>query len=192
MENKVVLFNEKELIVKIRNGDTMAFNQIYRHYAKRLTIRLLHLLKSEELAQDVLQDVFLKVWEVRDRLDPELAFGSFLYTIAGNLGKNTFRRALQFQIYQNEMPFEETYSPIEQQWDQKDTEAILEMALNQLTPRQKEVYTLHKIEGYSYKEISDRLNISPNTINQLMQQANKHLKNILAPYSLLLVSILLH
>lgn len=191
MERKVILLNEKELIQRIIKGDTMAFEQVYQHYAKRLSIKLLHLLKNEELAQDILQDVFLKVWEIRGNLDPELSFISLLYTIAGNYCKNSFRKALSQQLYEQHHGLEEAYCPIEQQLEHKETGMALQAALDKLTPRQKQVFTLHKIEGRSYKEISELLGISPNTINQLMQQANKQLKAFLVSYSLLLAAILL-
>ncbi|WP_333624264.1 RNA polymerase sigma-70 factor [Sphingobacterium siyangense] len=187
----VNILPEKELINRIQSGDQVAFEQLYFQYAGKLTHRLLHLLKSEELAQDILQDVFLKVWEVRDRLDPELSFGAFLYTIAGNLCKNTFRKALSHQLYESAHGFEEAYSPVEQHLERKEAELALESALSKLTTRQKEVFTLHKIEGKSYKEISELLGISPNTINQLIQQANKQLKATLITHSLLLAAILL-
>lgn len=187
----IIVFAEKELIYRVKSGDQAAFEQLYFQYAGKLAQRLLQLLKSEELAADILQDVFLKVWEVRDRLDPDLSFGAFLYTIAGNYCKNSFRKALSQQLYEQHHGFEEAYSPIEQQLDGKEAELALQAALEKLTPRQKEVFTLHKIEGLSYKEISAQLGISPNTINQLIQQANKQLKEQLITHSLLLAAILL-
>lgn len=187
----VIVLPEKELINRVKSGDQDAFEALYKSYSRKLTYRLLHLLKSEELAQDILQDVFLKVWEVRDRLDPELSFGAFLYTIASNYCKKSFRKALLDQAYHHHNAFEEAYSPIEWQLDKKDAKSILESALQKLTPRQKEVFTLHKIEGHSYSEISEQLGISPNTINQLLQQANKQLKAGLIGQSLLLAAILL-
>ncbi|MNZ92830.1 RNA polymerase sigma factor [Sphingobacterium multivorum] len=187
-----IILPEKELINRVKSGDQDAFEQLYKSYSRKLTYRLLHLLKSEELAQDILQDVFLKVWEVRDRLDPELSFGAFLFTIASNYCKKSFRKALLDQVYYHHNTFEEAYSPIEWQLDQKDAQQVLATVLEKLTPRQKEVFTLHKIEGHSYKEISERLGISTNTINQLMQQANKQLKAGLLGHSLLLAAILLH
>ncbi|WON93791.1 RNA polymerase sigma factor [Sphingobacterium sp. UGAL515B_05] len=187
----VTFLSETELINRIKKGDQAAFEQIYLQYARKLAHRLLQLLKSEEIAQDILQDVFLKVWEVRDRLNPEQSFGAFLYTIATNYCKKSFRRSLLDQTYHHHNTFEEAYSPIEQQLNQKDAQQILSAALEKLTPRQKEVFTLHKIEGRNYNEISALLGISPNTINQLMQQANKQLKAGLVGQSLLLAAILL-
>lgn len=187
----VFIHSEKELIHRIKSGDQDAFEQLYRRYATKLTHRLLHLLKSEELAQDILQDVFLKIWEIRDRLDPEQSFGAFLYTIASNYCKKTFRKALLDQAYHHYTGFEEAYSPIEDQLNKKEAGQLLEAAMEKLTPRQKEVFTLHKIEGRSYQEISELLGISSSTINNLLQQANKQLKTSLVTQSLLIAAILL-
>lgn len=79
--------NEKELLRRLRDGDELAFKEIYETYAPRLAVRLLQLLRSEELARDILQDLFIKIWEVRHTINPELSFAALLYKMAANLSK---------------------------------------------------------------------------------------------------------
>lgn len=186
---------EKELLIGLKCGDKIAFKQLYQIYSGRLASKLIYLLKSEDLAQDILQDVFLKIWINREMIDTELSFGAFLYKIASNLSKNVIRKNVYDQLMRQEVGQEELYHPIEEDEDAEQAKAILDQAMDQLTDRQREVYTLHKLEGLSYQEISEKLNISLSAINHHIQKANKHLKSVLKSRSfeifiLLLPSIL--
>ena len=183
--------DEKELLQKLRDGDENAFNQLYQIYARRLASKLIYLLKSEELAQDVLQDVFLKIWSSREMIDPELNFGALLSKMATNLSKNVFRKNLYDQSLLSLMDPEASYNPIDDADNASQAKAVLEMALSKLTERQRDIYILHKLDGRSYKEISEQLNISVSAINHHLQKANKQLKAILKSQSLQILILLL-
>ena len=183
--------DEKELLQKLRDGDENAFNQLYQIYARRLASKLIYLLKSEELAQDVLQDVFLKIWSSREMIDPELNFSALLSKMATNLSKNVFRKNLYDQSLLSLMDPEASYNPIDDADNASQAKAVLEMALSKLTERQRDIYILHKLDGRSYKEISEQLNISVSAINHHLQKANKQLKAILKSQSLQILILLL-
>ncbi|WP_412467084.1 RNA polymerase sigma factor [Pedobacter sp. KLB.chiD] len=182
---------EKELLIGLKCGDKIAFKQLYEIYSGRLASKLIYLLKSEELAQDILQDVFLKIWINREMIDIELSFGAFLYKIATNLSRNVIRKNVYDQLMRLEVEKEEFYHPMEDNDEADQAKAILEQAMDQLTDRQREVYTLHKLEGLSYQEISEKLNISLSAINHHIQKANKQLKVILKSRSFELFILLL-
>ncbi len=173
---------ENKVLLLLKNSDKSAFEYIYNKYSKKIAVKLLQLLKSEELVQDVLQDVFLKIWENREMINPDLSFNAYIFKIARNLSLNSFRRALLDQSYLSKLETDEEYNPIEEALYKKEYNAILQDALNVLTPRQREIFVLHKIEGKSYKEISDHLKISSSAINHHLQSANKHLRVVLKPY----------
>lgn len=171
--------DEKELLRRLRDGDEFAFKTLYEIYAPRLAARLFQLLRSEELAEDILQDIFIKIWEVRHTIDPELNFGALLYKIAANLSKNVYRKNLYDQLMRKQINPDHGHNPIEDSLNQSEAKELLQAALNKLTPRQREVYIMHKLDGLSYQEISSRLNISASAINHHIQEANKQLKKIL-------------
>lgn len=173
---------ENKILLLLKNSDKSAFEYIYNKYSKKIAVKLLQLLKSEELVKDVLQDVFLKIWENREMINPDLSFNAYIFKIARNLSLNSFRRALLDQSYLSKLETDEEYNPIEEALYKKEYNAILQDALNVLTPRQREIFVLHKIEGKSYKEISDHLKISSSAINHHLQSANKHLRVVLKPY----------
>lgn len=183
--------DEKELLRKLRDGEENAFNQLYQIYARRLASKLIYLLKSEELAQDVLQDVFMKIWSSREIIDPELSFSALLSKMATNLSKNVFRKNLYDQSLRNLMDPEASYNPIADADDAAQAKTLLEMALGMLTERQRDIYILHKIDGRSYQEISEQLNISVSAINHHLQKANKQLKTILKSQSVQILIALL-
>lgn len=189
--NRSGIINEKELLIQLRNGDYNAFKEIYEIYASRLSYKLLQLLQSEELAEDILQDIFVKVWEIRETINPELSFGALLYKMASNLSKNEYRRNMYDRVMRSQIPPDTGHNPIEHSIEQAEIRALLDQALDQLTPRQKEVYVMHKLEGMTYQEISDTLNISVSAINQHIQKANKQLKTTLNPQYLYISCILL-
>jgi RNA polymerase sigma-70 factor (ECF subfamily) len=183
--------DEKELLRRLRDGDELAFKDLYEIYAPRLAARLLQLLRSEEIAEDILQDLFIKIWEVRHTINPDLSFGALLYKMAANLSKNIYRRNVYDQLMRKEMNTDQSHNPIEESLDQSEARQLLQAALNKLTPRQREVYIMHKIDGLSYQEIGSRLNISASAINHHIQEANKQLRNILKSNYIYLFALLI-
>lgn len=182
--------DEKELLRRLQEGNEFAFKALYEIYAPRLTMKLLQLLRSEELAEDILQDLFIKIWEVRHSINPELSFGALVFKMAANLSKNVYRRSVYDQLMRRQINADDSHNPIEESLNQSEAKELLHAALNKLTPRQREVYTMHKIDGLSYQEISSRLNISASAINHHIQEANKQLRNILKSNYIYLIAVL--
>ncbi|OJV52499.1 MAG: hypothetical protein BGO31_07565 [Bacteroidetes bacterium 43-16] len=185
-------FSEQELLQQLKQGDHFAFEQLYNKYARQLTVKLLHLLRDEELAGDVLQDLFLKVWERRADIDTTQSLRGYLYTIASNMAKNKFAKALHRQIYFESLPAnEEGFDSVSRFVDQREMQIAIDQALARLPARQREVYSLYKIEGLSYKEIQERLGISKPAVNRLIQEAGKKMREYLQPHSYLFLCIVL-
>lgn len=92
--NRIRDFDETELLVKLQQGDHKAFESIYDVHQSRITAHLMRLLKSEELAKEVVQDTFLALWEHRDWVEIDKPVGAYLYRIATNKPYNLFKRAI--------------------------------------------------------------------------------------------------
>lgn len=182
--------DEKELLLRLQEGDHEAFEQIYNMYAGRLAARLIQLLKSEDIAKDILQDIFIKIWEIRTTINPELSFAALLYKMATNRSKNIYRRNIYDRAMRLQVNMDKSHNLVQEYMNQSEAHTILRSALNKLTPRQREVYVLHKFEGRSYKEIGEILKISHSAINHHIQSATKQLKAILKPQSLIICLIL--
>jgi RNA polymerase sigma-70 factor (family 1) len=187
------LQKEKLLLVRLNQGDSRAFEELYDSYKLRLAGNLYKLLKSDELAKEVLQDLFLKVWDNRAQIDPEKSFRSYLFRIGENMVNDFYRRAARDKRLRDQLvqANSEIYSHIEEQLFFKEDSGLLKEAIELMPPQRKLVYTLCKMEGRSYKEVEELLGINAKTINSHLFQANKFLKEHFNPTSGVSMAIIL-
>lgn len=170
--------SEKELVASLKDGSKSAFEALYNQYKKRLAGNLFKLLKSDDLTLEILQDLFLKIWDTRAQIDPEKSFKSYLFKIASNMVMDYYRRAARDKVMRDKMiqASTELYSHIEEQLFRKENAELLQEAIDLMPPQRKRIYTLCKLEGKSYKEIEQILGINEKSINSHLFQANKFLK----------------
>lgn len=176
---------ETELLIRLRNDDSLAFEEIYNNFKKPMALKLIKLLRDDELAQDALQDLFTRLWYNRRSIDIELSFSAYLYRIAQNLIIDIYRKAardkkLRDMLLQSQPNW---YQNVEELLIQKDQLVQIQSIIDKLPTHQKTTYLLYRIEGKSYKEISELLKISHSTINKHIYFANKFIKKqlILSP-----------
>jgi len=169
---------EKELLSQLKLGNEEAFEQLYHIYSLQIFKKLLRLVKQEEVTKELLQDVFLRIWEKREMIDPDKSFRAYLYRIAQNLVVDLFRRAAYDRKLLEHLiaATTELYNPIEEVSNLNDSNAILQHAIDSLPPQRRKIYTLCKIEGKSYDEVSQLLGISTSTISDHIVKATKSLK----------------
>jgi len=159
-------------------GDEGAFKQIYFLYSERLYGNLIKLVKSEQVAQEVLQDVFMKIWDHRHSIDLDKSFRSYLFRIAENAVYDLYRKASRDKALLRQLIAKSAtqYSHIEEAIFSKEQEHFLQHAIASLPPQRKRVFELCKIEGKSYEEVSRILGISVATISDHIVKANRFLK----------------
>lgn len=176
--------HEKSLTLLLKQGDYDAFSTLYQLYSLRLFGRIIRLVKSEAVAEEILQELFLKVWEKRDKIDPELNFKSFLFSIAQNMVYDHFRKMSLTERFRTEFfqSYAETYQHVEENVLFKQTHEQLMQTIRMLPPQCQKVFILFKLEGRSYKEICQMLKISKSTVNNHLTKANRLLKKQLPYY----------
>jgi len=181
--------HEKDLLSRLQSGDEAAFEQLYRIYSLRIFKRLLRLVKQEEIAKELLQDVFLRIWEKRASIDPDKLFRPYLYRIAQNLVTDLFRRAAYDRKLLDHLitATTELYNPIEDSTNLKDGAAILQQAIDSLPPQRRKIYMLCKMEGKSYEEVSAMLGISTSTISDHIVKGTRSLKIYFASNEMALI-----
>lgn len=173
------MYNEKKILwEKLKDGDLDAFNFVYKTYAPKVYIRLIKLVKDRTIAEELLQDVFIRIWRNRSKIDVSRGFVSFINHIADNLAIDLFRKIqrdkkLQIEIWASAV---DLYYHTEEYIISKEAKQILENAINSLSPRKKEILILNKIHNKSYKEIADDLNISISTVSNQLVSAIKDIK----------------
>jgi RNA polymerase sigma factor (sigma-70 family) len=170
--------NTDLLITQLRQGNEQAFTSLYDMFASHIYRNILRLVKDEEIAQEILQDLFLKVWEIREKIKVEGSFKSFLHKVAANMVYMHFR-----QVSKNERLIEKLIaSSVEYVTNDEDNaipEAsydLLQKAIESLPAKRKQIYILCKLEGKSYEEVSKELGISTSTISDSIVKANKAVK----------------
>ena len=184
-----LLQDEKEIINQLQNGNVHAFEMVYLIYSPRLYSRLLKLVKSDIHAQEILQDVFVKIWEQRNTLDPEKSFRSFLYKIAENKAHDYFRKTARDKTLETQLIRQSTtnYTLIEKYKSNEDDLATLQKAIEDLPPQRQQVFRLCKLEGKSYKEVSELLDISVSTISDHIVKGTKSVREYFSRHTPALV-----
>ena len=180
-----ILNDERALVLRLIGGDEDAFCELYAAYKNRLIYFAMRFLKSREYAEDVFQDAFTVVWQSRRFIDPDASFSSYLYTIIRNRLLNQLRDAA------NEEKLKESIlsQALDYTDDTKrevmlnDLKFIISRALEQLTPRQREIFEMSREAQLSHKEIAGELGISVNTVQEQISSSLKIIRTYLIKYS---------
>jgi len=186
----------KSLLLRLKQGCEPSFNCIYNYYAKPLYKKVYSIVKDETKSEEIIQDLFIKVWQKREEIDANRSFTSFLYTIASNLAYDYLRKAACDKKLINQLLLYATdyYSHIVEDINLKEAELKLQEAIDRLPDQQKQVFTLCKLEGKSYDETSMILGIAPSTVNSHVVKSNRYVKAYLKKhldFTLALVFIML-
>lgn len=173
-ENYLTL-TEKELVLLLKDGDKSAFGQLYHNYRVRLYHNIFKMIKSDEDAEELLQELFVKIWVKRQNLDPERPFKAYLFKISENLVYDFFRKAALNRKLENHLAIAASgdSNNIERYIYFKESNMLVNQAIENLPPRRKEIYKLCKIEGKSYEEVSRSQGISISTVNEHIVKATK-------------------
>lgn len=180
-----ILNDERALVLRLIGGDEDAFCELYAAYKNRLIYFAMRFLKSREYAEDVFQDAFTVVWQSRRFIDPDASFSSYLYTIIRNRLLNQLRDAA------NEEKLKESIlsQALDYTDDTKrevmlnDLKFIISRVLEQLTPRQREIFEMSREAQLSHKEIAGELGISVNTVQEHISSSLKIIRTYLIKYS---------
>lgn len=176
--------DERRLIRDLKRGDAMAYAAIYHRYFQPLYTYSRQFTKSAHDAEDLVQDVFAKLWQSRENIRHEDSIKGLLFTVARNNLISTFRRMASAPALEDYMDHVNTLG-------REDASAIeykefveqLERAIDTLPPAQQRVFRMSRLEYLSNNEIADRLGINEqsvkNSLSQALKQLRAHLKYLL-------------
>lgn len=193
-----LVYDETELIARLKQGDEVAFERIYAEYSQRLLGALIKMVMSENVACELLQDVFIRLWNNRDKIDPEKSLRSYLFRIAENITYDLFRKIARDKKLQKELIAQACpgYLHVEEELCNKESVQLLQDLIIALPPQRRKIFRLVKLEGKTYAEVSELLNISSSTINDHVVKATKFIRKqmhsdvqfVISPMILLLLS----
>lgn len=166
----------------IRGGDAAAFERLFRAYFNSLIAYARRYIQDTTIAEDIIQDVFVNVWNRRKQLDPDKSIKSYLYASVKNRALNHLRRLESDRKYHTSETLLTAIdlSP-EEKWHRTVLVRSIESAVNQLPKKCREVFILSKYHQLTYKEIAQVLGLSVNTVETQMVRALKVVRKILAP-----------
>lgn len=173
-----IVHNEKQLLVKVAEGDERAFTELFRQFHPKVYQAGILLTSSPELAEELVQDIFLKLWLMREQLTRIEDFQSYLFILARNQLYGKLKRQAKFQkikgTIENSLP---AYSTETDEFIiNRNYRDLLEKAIAQLTPQQQQVFRLSKLNGLKREEVAEQLQIQPNTVKEHLAKAIKHIR----------------
>ncbi|MGQ0637167.1 MAG: RNA polymerase sigma factor [Planctomycetaceae bacterium] len=194
--NAVLRDPDVRLMLRAKEGDQTAFNQLFASYRDRLVSVLTHLLQNQDAAEDLAQEVFLRVYRARHGYEPTAKFSTWLFRIANNLASNLRRdtgrkREVVLNLSDSgplgprpgeRLLAEKSGLMPARQFDQVEMRAMVQEALASLNEKQRLAVLLHKFEEMSYADIATTLDMTPSAVKSLLSRARDNLREKLEPY----------
>lgn len=166
--------NESRLVKAVRNSDEKAFQILFQNYAETIYAFLYTRIRSEELARDLVQDVFTRFWTHRHTLNPDLGCRAYLYRIADRLLIDHYRKQGSRNTYQREMEHQDSNVP------DLELQITLQDTIHNLPETLRQVFILSRYEGYTYQEIAEICEVSIKTVEKRMSEVLKILRDRLS------------
>jgi RNA polymerase sigma-70 factor (family 1) len=191
-----ILPNETDLFRRIAGGDEAAFRQIFQHYTQRIYPFILKRTRSEDITEELVQEIFIKIWNNRTQLAQVENHSSYIFTMAAHKIYAHFRKTAADERLIRDLlsRIEEIRSTTEDLIDLKESELLIGEAVAQLPSQRKKIYELSRVQGLSHVEIARHLNISPSTVNNQLTEALRQIRQYLRQHpgaSLTLIVVLL-
>ena len=170
---------DQNLVQLLQKGNVAAFDSLFKIYSPKLFGFALKYFKNETDAEELVQEVFVKVWENRQSLKSELSFKSYLFTIALNRIRKYFNKKATSLRYLESLQQEPDFTDSTAIQDDDYESALKQInhIIDQMPPRRREIFMKSKLEGRSSKEIAAELNISAGTVDNQVSEALRFIRN---------------
>lgn len=175
---KLEFHTDRDLVVRFIAGDQMAFELLFHRYKNKVTGFVLKAAPSQIDPDEVVQNVFIKIWVQREKINPDKSFLSFLFTIARHELVDQLRTAVNRKLYYvgdeviSDLQLSEpSTDPVRIELEEK-----VQRLIGELPERRRKMFELSRYKGMSYKQISDELGVSENTVDTQIRLALKFLR----------------
>lgn len=171
--------DDKKLVSQLLNGNAIAFEDLFNRYSKKLYYFAYGYLKSKSDSEEVVQDIFLKIWHNRENLDPEQSFNGYLFKIAYRQIAEKFRKVILEKKYIHDIAGEsiDFTDELNERTNYQSLLELVEKQIDILPARQKEVLLMRKFQGYQVAEIAEKQSISVKTVEHHITEALKTIRN---------------
>jgi RNA polymerase sigma-70 factor (family 1) len=186
-------YNEHDLLEDLKRGKSDAFLELYNRYHHPLYRFVLRFVKAPALAEDILQDVFLKIWEGRKRINPELSFKAYLYRISRNSVFKLMKKIAADESLRNhvmrQLHLNEENADVELL--SQEYKELYYLTVSQLPPQRQKVFRLCREQGKTYDQAAAELGISRNTVKEHMVMSMKFIKERFRYYDMPLAFLMI-
>lgn len=171
-------FPDRELITKLKAGSEEAFNLLFYKYERKLYAFSLSILPSGEDAEEVVQEVFYKIWKKRSLLNEQLSFKAFIFTVAKNHIYNLLSKRVSETAYKRYYldTISNQVSSTEDTCQFNELKNIIERMVSKMPDKRKQIFTMSRFQGLSNREISAQLNLSLSTVENHINKSLKALR----------------
>ena len=183
----------KRLLTELKNGSFQAFERLYNMYSGKLYNFIMRISSGNQyMAEEVVQSAFIRVWEVRERVEPESSFISFLCTIAKNLLMNMYQRQTVEYVYNEYLKNTgvDRDSQTEESIDLRFLNEYIDSLAEELPAQRKKIFILSKRQNYTNKEIAEMMGISESTVATQLSLAVKFMREQLMKHYDKIVALL--
>ena len=178
----------------VAQSDEAAFSELFRRYDKRIYPFVLKMIKTASVAEEITQEIFIKLWFNRQKLTDINNPASYIFTIAANHTLDYIRKRLNERKMLNqlsELLKSDTSNNTEESMLFRDCEALVQQAIAGLPAQQKKVYVLSRQHGLNNDEIARQLNLSPNTVRNHLSEALGSIRHFLSAKGQVFISLLI-
>jgi RNA polymerase sigma-70 factor (ECF subfamily) len=172
---------DPHIIKRLSDGDQSAFRIVFEHYYPRVSEFVRRIVKSESLAEDITQDIFVKIWERREIFGVEVSsFSKYIYVMSRNAAINALRRTGRITPLSSESFGQSDSTSIEDSYYAQEKELIIRLAVCQMPEQRRRIFEMSRYMGMDNQTIATTLNLSKKTVENHLTLALKTLRSILA------------
>lgn len=184
--------NEKQLFLQVSAGDERAFEALFNIFLPKLYPFIIKITKSEQAAQEIIQETFIRVWLSRDKLSEIDNPGGWLFKVASNECYSYLRKSVLNNKFFNPLTIEpDPVNTTHESVALKELNRLIGEAIDKLPAQRRKIYHMSRNEGKSIPEIAAILNISPNTVKNALVAALKFIREYLGKYGIIFFLFLL-
>jgi RNA polymerase sigma-70 factor (ECF subfamily) len=185
-------YSDSELVSQLKRGEEYALRELFFRYEEKLSLYIRKYISSKEQAEEIVQDIFIKLWEYRDNLEVDRPLHALLFTMAkhgifnqlrAEMRNNTMKKAYTATVELNRNVTEEHLF-------YNEYLRLTGLAIEQLPPKRKSIFTMSRYEGKSYDEIAATLGISKDTVRLQMVKSLKFIREFMLHHADLTTIIL--
>jgi RNA polymerase sigma-70 factor (family 1) len=168
---------EEQWVKDLKSGNIQAFNELFEYYGQRIYHFSYRYLRSEPECEELVQEVFTRVWEKRSDLKEDLSFRSYIFTIAFNIIRKLFRSRVQEKTYYESQMLKDFQLETTEKINFNSLKTRLDNLVSRLPGRRRQIFIKSRMEGLSVKEIAGEMRISKKTVENQLTEALKFIRS---------------